>query len=75
MSVRSRCLPVSIGISRNRDGTGDIEDRDLPKLVSRLRVLDVLVWMRHRREHRRTGCPGFELQPPDYESAYVFYLA
>jgi hypothetical protein len=34
---------------------------ELPDLVSHLRVLDVVVWMRHRREHRRTHCSGLEL--------------
>jgi len=37
----------------------------LPKLVSRLRVLDVVVWMRHRRQHLRSSCPGLELSPAD----------
>jgi Family of unknown function (DUF6308) len=37
----------------------------LPRLVSRLRVLDVVLWMRHRLEHLRTGCPGLEPQPVD----------
>jgi Family of unknown function (DUF6308) len=35
----------------------------LPDLVSRLRVLDVVLWMRHRPEHLRTGCPGLEPPP------------
>jgi hypothetical protein len=30
----------------------------VPASVSPLRVLDVIVWMRHRPEHRRSGCPG-----------------
>jgi len=37
----------------------------LPELVSRLRVLDVVVWMRHHHDHLRTGCPGLELPPAD----------
>ena len=37
----------------------------LPELVSRLRALDVVIWMRHRHDHLRTGCPGLELPPPD----------
>ena len=30
----------------------------LPDLVSRLRVLDVVIWMRHRPVHRSTSCRG-----------------
>lgn len=30
----------------------------VPPTVSPLRVLDVLVWMRHRPEHLRGACPG-----------------
>lgn len=37
----------------------------LPSPVSRLRVLDVVIWMRHRREHRRTGCRGLDLPAAD----------
>jgi hypothetical protein len=37
----------------------------LPRLVSRLRVLDVVVWIRHRHDHLRAGCPGLELRPAD----------
>jgi hypothetical protein len=37
----------------------------LPELVSRLRVLDVVMWMRHRRRHRRAACPGLEASPQD----------
>ncbi|MGY0002490.1 DUF6308 family protein [Micromonospora sp. I033] len=33
----------------------------LPAAVSRLRVLDVVVWMRHRDEHSGSGCPGLQL--------------
>lgn len=40
-------------------------DAELPELVSRLRVLDVVLWMRHRQEHRRVRCPG--LEPPPAE--------
>jgi Family of unknown function (DUF6308) len=36
---------------------------EIPRLVSRLRVLDVVVWMRHHREHLRIGCPGLQLSP------------
>jgi hypothetical protein len=31
---------------------------DLPAAVSRLRVLDVVFWMRHRGGHRGSTCPG-----------------
>jgi len=34
---------------------------ELPEMVSSLRVLDVVVWMRHRCEHRRARCPGLKL--------------
>ena len=37
----------------------------LSDLVSRLRVLDVVMWMRHRRGHRRAACPGLEAPPAD----------
>jgi hypothetical protein len=30
----------------------------LPELVSRIRVLDVVIWMRHHPVHRSTKCPG-----------------
>lgn len=30
----------------------------LPALVSQLRVLDVVIWMRHRDSHRPSRCPG-----------------
>jgi len=30
----------------------------LSELVSRIRVLDVVVWMRHHHEHRSSRCPG-----------------
>ncbi|MER7418328.1 DUF6308 family protein [Micromonospora peucetia] len=33
----------------------------LPTAVSRLRVLDVVFWMRHRDQHRPGGCPGLRL--------------
>jgi hypothetical protein len=32
--------------------------------VSPLRILDVIVWMRHRPEHQRHGCPGLTWAPP-----------
>lgn len=38
---------------------------ELPELVSRLRVLDVVLWMRHRHEHRRARCPGLKPPPAD----------
>jgi hypothetical protein len=38
---------------------------DLSKLVSHLRVLHVVVWMRHRCEHRHALCPGLKLPPAD----------
>jgi hypothetical protein len=41
------------------------QEARLPKLISRLRVLDVVVWMRHRDEHRRTRCPGVKPPPAD----------
>jgi hypothetical protein len=31
---------------------------ELPELVSRIRVLDVVIWMRHSRHHRKVRCPG-----------------
>jgi hypothetical protein len=37
----------------------------LPELVSRLRVLDVVMWMRHRRGHLRAACPGLEAPPAE----------
>jgi hypothetical protein len=30
----------------------------LPDLVPRLRVLDVIIWMRHKQRHQPTACPG-----------------
>lgn len=30
----------------------------LPAEVSRLRVLDVVIWMLHRPDHKSAGCPG-----------------
>ncbi|MFH8222695.1 DUF6308 family protein [Streptomyces sp. NPDC018057] len=30
----------------------------LPEHISVLRVCDVVLWMRHRKEHRRSGCTG-----------------
>ncbi|WP_433341625.1 DUF6308 family protein [Micromonospora sp. CA-111912] len=30
----------------------------LPAQVSRLRILDVVFWMRHEGEHLKNGCPG-----------------
>jgi hypothetical protein len=35
-------------------------DADLSPDVPRLRVLDVVLWMRHRCDHRRSGCPGLD---------------
>lgn len=32
--------------------------------ISVLRVLDVIVWMRHHGEHRTTGCPGVQASAP-----------
>jgi hypothetical protein len=37
------------------------EEAGLPAEVSRLRVLDVVFWMRHRKEHRGNGCCGLHL--------------
>jgi hypothetical protein len=34
------------------------DDAGLPPEVSVLRVLDVIVWMRHRDSHRKSHCPG-----------------
>jgi hypothetical protein len=34
------------------------EEAELPYGVSRLRVLDVLVWRGHRDNHMKQGCPG-----------------
>ncbi|MET7373450.1 DUF6308 family protein [Micromonospora arida] len=34
---------------------------DLPAVVSPLRVLDAVFWMRHRDGHGGTGCPGLRL--------------
>lgn len=33
---------------------------ELPDVVSRLRVLDVAIWMRHRHAHRPARCPGMQ---------------
>ncbi|GAA2878683.1 hypothetical protein Acy02nite_16190 [Actinoplanes cyaneus] len=32
---------------------------ELPPRISLLRVLDVVLWMRHHEEHREQDCPGF----------------
>ncbi len=32
----------------------------LSDLVPRLRVLDVVIWMRHRPAHLPAGCPGMD---------------
>ncbi|SCL50723.1 DUF6308 family protein [Micromonospora chersina] len=37
------------------------EEADLPAAVGRLRVLDVVFWMRHRDVHRGSACPGLQL--------------
>ena len=34
------------------------EEAGLPATVSTLRVLDVVVWMRHHTQHRMSGCRG-----------------
>ncbi|WP_089153977.1 DUF6308 family protein [Micromonospora sp. NBS 11-29] len=39
-------------------------EAELPAGVSRLRVLDVVFWMRHRPDHRASGCPGLRLPDP-----------
>ncbi|HEY9389216.1 MAG TPA: DUF6308 family protein [Mycobacteriales bacterium] len=39
------------------------QQADLPEATSPLRVLDVVLWMRHHRSHLRTGCPGINDQP------------
>ncbi|MBM0229060.1 MULTISPECIES: DUF6308 family protein [Micromonospora] len=36
-------------------------EADLPAVVSRLRVLDVVFWMRHRDAHGGGACPGLRL--------------
>ncbi|GAB3077494.1 DUF6308 family protein [Micromonospora schwarzwaldensis] len=36
-------------------------EAELPAAVSRLRVLDVVFWMRHRHAHLPSGCPGMRL--------------
>ncbi|MEH1168274.1 DUF6308 family protein [Micromonospora sp. CPCC 205539] len=36
-------------------------EADLPAAISRLRILDVAVWMRHRNDHRDAACPGLRL--------------
>ncbi|MBM0236525.1 hypothetical protein JNW88_03965 [Micromonospora sp. ATA32] len=36
-------------------------EADLPAAVSRLRVLDVVFWMRHRDAHGGDACPGLRL--------------
>lgn len=38
---------------------------DLSELVFPLRVLDVVLWMRHRDEHHRARCPGLNPPPAD----------
>ncbi|XTZ14367.1 DUF6308 family protein [Micromonospora echinospora] len=35
----------------------------IPGLVSDVRVLDVVLWMRHRRHHRPHNCPGLSCTP------------
>jgi Family of unknown function (DUF6308) len=37
------------------------ERAGVPSGVSTLRVLDVIVWMRHRSAHRRSGCAGVKV--------------
>ncbi|WP_405089354.1 DUF6308 family protein [Micromonospora sp. NBC_01392] len=39
-------------------------EAELPAAVSRLRVLDVVFWMRHRHAHLPSGCPGLRLPAP-----------
>ncbi|WP_410813759.1 DUF6308 family protein [Micromonospora sp. 067-2] len=36
-------------------------EADLPAAISRLRVLDVAVWMRHRNNHHGSACLGLRL--------------
>jgi hypothetical protein len=36
-------------------------EADLPAAISRIRVLDVVFWMRHRDAHRGEACPGTRL--------------
>ncbi|MEU8001139.1 DUF6308 family protein [Catellatospora sp. NPDC049111] len=36
-------------------------DADLPEPASAIRVLDVVLWMFHRRVHTNAGCSGFNL--------------
>jgi hypothetical protein len=36
-------------------------EADLPAAISRIRVLDVVLWMRHRDAHRGEACPGMRL--------------
>lgn len=37
------------------------ERAELPVQVSPIRVLDVVLWIRHRDSHLRRGCPGLDL--------------
>ncbi|PTA46090.1 DUF6308 family protein [Micromonospora sp. RP3T] len=39
-------------------------EAELPAAVSRLRVLDVVFWMRHRHAHLSSDCPGLRLPVP-----------
>ncbi|MCM4083554.1 DUF6308 family protein [Paractinoplanes hotanensis] len=36
---------------------------DIPVTVSLLRVLDVVLWMRHHSQHRKRNCPAFGTVP------------
>ncbi len=40
---------------------------ELPDSISRIRVLDVVIWMRHRPSHRSVQCPGLAIPRAESE--------
>jgi hypothetical protein len=50
--LRADDFAVTRALSRLRETAG------IPSAVSDIRVLDVVLWMRHRVQHTRSGCPG-----------------
>lgn len=40
------------------------DDSGIPAHVSDIRVLDIVIWMRHKGDHRRRGCPGLPRNGP-----------
>jgi hypothetical protein len=52
-------LSADDGILRKE--LGGLRDRAaLPAEISLIRVLDVVLWMRHRPEHKERNCPGYD---------------